>query len=158
MTQSPPPSPPSPQTPSYSLQQKVFLWLLVVVTIAFGWILLPYSGAIFWGVVLAILFAPLHNRMLAATGRKANVASLLTLLTIVVIVILPVSLVTMSLVNQALGIYKQVGTGHIDVGRYFSQVVGALPQWAVSLLDRYDLSRCLPAQMRLIEEVAALRG
>lgn len=27
-----------------------------------------------------------------------------------------------------------------------------------TVLDRYDLSRCLPAQMRLIEEVAALRG
>ena len=151
MTQSTPPSslPPSPQTPSYSLPQKVFLWLLVVVTIAFGWILLPYSGAIFWGVVLAILFAPLHNRMLAATGRKANVAALLTLLTIVVIVILPVSLVTMSLVNQALGIYKQVGTGHIDVGRYFSQIVGALPQWAVSLLDRYDLLSLATLQQKL---------
>ena len=35
-----------------------FLLLLALVTIAFFWILLPYSGAVFWGVVFAIVFAP----------------------------------------------------------------------------------------------------
>ena len=43
-----------------SLQRAVFLLLLCVVTVAFWVILWPFFGAVFWGVVLAILFTPLH--------------------------------------------------------------------------------------------------
>lgn len=179
MTQSTPPAPPTPPThssplppsplahplppsvsahaavtPSYSLQQKVFLWLLLLVSIGFGWIMLPYAGAIFWGVVLAILFAPLYGRLLVMTNRKPNVAALLTLLTIVVIVLVPVALVSMSLVKQAAGIYNQVGSGHLDIGRYFGQIVGALPDWARNLLDRYDLLSLATVQQKLSAEAA----
>ena len=59
MTKQPHPS----NTPA--LQDTAFLLLLVGVTLAFGWILLPFYGAVFWGVVLAILFAPLYRRLLA---------------------------------------------------------------------------------------------
>lgn len=38
-----------------ALQNKALAVLLALVTIAFVWILLPYYGAIFWAVVLAIL-------------------------------------------------------------------------------------------------------
>jgi predicted PurR-regulated permease PerM len=54
----------------YTLQQKVFLLLLTIVTIGFFWILMPYSGAVFWGIVLAILFIPLYRRLLRATNRN----------------------------------------------------------------------------------------
>ena len=85
----------------FSFQQKIFLALLAIVTIGFGWILAPYGGAIFWGVVLAILFAPIYRWLLQRTRNKANLASILTLLLIVVIVILPLTLVSVSIVNQA---------------------------------------------------------
>ena len=42
-------------------QNKVFLLLLALVTVAFDAILWQFHGAIFWGVVLAVLFAPLHQ-------------------------------------------------------------------------------------------------
>ena len=86
---------------NHTLQQKIFLLLLALVTIAFGWILLPFSGAVFWGVVLAILFAPLYRRLLRATRQRPNRAALVTLLSIVVMVILPLSLIGASLVEQA---------------------------------------------------------
>ena len=37
-----------------TLQNKVFLLLLALVTIAFGAILWQFHGAVFWGVILAI--------------------------------------------------------------------------------------------------------
>ncbi|HAQ88051.1 MAG TPA: AI-2E family transporter, partial [Pseudomonas sp.] len=46
-----------------TLEQKVFLALLLIVSIAFGWILLPFYGAVFWAVILAIIFAPLQRRL-----------------------------------------------------------------------------------------------
>ena len=133
----------------YTLQQKVFLLVLTLATIGFGWIMLPYFGAVFWGVVLAILFMPLYCRLLKATNNKRTLASLLTLLIIVVMVILPVSLITASLVQQAVSVYNMIGTGHIDFGMYFRQILGALPQWLVSLLDRYDLTSLATLQQKL---------
>jgi predicted PurR-regulated permease PerM len=133
----------------YTLQQKVFLLVLTLATIGFGWIMLPYFGAVFWGVVLAILFMPLYCRLLKATNNKRTAASLLTLLIIVVMVILPVSLITASLVQQAVGVYNMAGSGHIDFGMYFRQILGALPQWMVSLLDRYDLTSLATLQQKL---------
>jgi predicted PurR-regulated permease PerM len=150
--------------PRYSLQQTSFLLLLTLVTIGFGWILLPYFGAVFWGAVLAILFAPLYGRLLKATGRKPTVAALLTLLAIVVMVILPVSLIVSALVQQAVGVYGQISSGHMDFGLYFRQIIGALPQWLVSLLDRYDLTTLATLQQKLsaaaaeFSQVAARRA
>jgi predicted PurR-regulated permease PerM len=132
-----------------TLQQKVFLCLLTLVTIGFGWIMLPYFGAIFWGVVLGILFAPLNGRLLKATGRKPNAAALLTLLIIVVMVILPVSLIAASLAQQAVEVVDLIRSGHIDFGVYFRSIIGALPQWMVNLLDRYDLNSLAMLQQKL---------
>jgi predicted PurR-regulated permease PerM len=140
-----PPSPP----PQYSLQQKTFLALLVLVTVGFVWILLPYFGAVFWGVVLAILFSSLYNRLLVATKGKPTVAALLTLLTIVVIVILPVSLIGASLIQQAVGVYDMISSGHMDFGLYFRQIIGALPQWMVGLLERFDLTSMATLQQKM---------
>ena len=39
----------------YSLEHKTFLLILIVVTLAFGLILLPFYGAIFWAVILALM-------------------------------------------------------------------------------------------------------
>jgi predicted PurR-regulated permease PerM len=139
----------NPSPPQYSLQQKTFLALLVVVTIAFVWILLPYFGAVFWGVVLAILFSSLYNRLLVATKGKPTVAALLTLLAIVVIVILPVSLIGASLIQQAVGVYDMISSGHMDFGLYFRQIIGALPQWMVGLLERFDLTSLATLQQKM---------
>ena len=35
-----------------SLEKKTFILLLILVTIAFIWILLPFYGAVFWAVAL----------------------------------------------------------------------------------------------------------
>lgn len=139
----------NPPVSQYTLQQKVFLLLLTIVTIGFGWILMPYAGAVFWGMVLAILFIPVHRRLLRATSQKPNLSALLTLLAIVVMVIIPVGLITASLVQQAAGLYEMVKSGHVDFGRYFSQVIHALPSWMVSLLERFDLTDMASLQQKL---------
>jgi predicted PurR-regulated permease PerM len=144
----------NPPASQYTLQQKVFLALLTVVTIGFFWILMPYAGAVFWGIVLAILFAPLYRRLLRATNQKPTVSALLTLLLIVIIVIIPVALISASLVQQAVGVYDMVKTGHIDFGRYFTQIISALPDWVVGLLERFDLTSMASLQAKLSNTAA----
>ena len=53
------------------LEDKTFLVLIVAVTLAFAWILWPFYGSVFWGTVLAILFAPPYRRLLTSMGRGA---------------------------------------------------------------------------------------
>ena len=138
----------------YTLEQKFFLFLLAVVTLAFGWILLPYSGAVFWGIVLAILFSGLYRRLLRATKGKPTLAALITLASIVVMVILPLSLVAVSLVNQASTVYAMISSGNIDFGMYFQRLMLALPQWVITLLERFGLADLASLQGKLQEGAA----
>ena len=57
-----------------SLQHKAFLLLLALVTVAFFWLLLPFYGAVFWAVILAIIFQPLQ-RALSDPPRRPRATS-----------------------------------------------------------------------------------
>jgi len=132
-----------------TLQQKVFLLLLTLITLGFLWILFPYSGAVFWGLVLAILFEPMYRWLLVKTKHKPTLAALITLLSIVVMVIIPVGLIAASLAKQAMGVYTLIGSGHIDFGMYFRQIMSALPQWVISLLERFEITSLASLQVKL---------
>jgi predicted PurR-regulated permease PerM len=131
------------------LQQKTFLALLIAVSIAFGWVLLPFYGAVFWGTVLAILFSPLYRRLLARMPRRPNMAAIATLLLVLFIVILPLAFITTALVQEGTQVYARIRSGQLDAGALFQQVVGALPPWLVNQLDRYDLLDLGSLQQRL---------
>ena len=49
-------------------------------SLLFGWILWPFSGAILWAIVFAVVFAPLQRRLVRTLGGRVNTAALLTLL------------------------------------------------------------------------------
>ena len=142
MNSQPPVAPPS-------LEQKAFILLLVVVTLAFGWILLPFYGAVFWGAVLAIVFAPLHRKLLAKTGRRPTLAALLTLLVILVLVFLPLSLITASLVQEGTALYERMKQGDFSFSNHVSQIYAALPDWLRQLLGRFELDNLSVLQQRL---------
>ena len=131
------------------LQQKTFLILLILVTIAFGWILLPFYGAVFWGAVLAILFAPFYRKLLTRMNQHSNWAALTTLTICLVLVILPLTLITMAMLQEGVLIYEKIRSGQINFGTYFQQIVAALPQWLTRLLDRMDLLNINSIQERL---------
>ena len=126
-------------TPAH-LQSKAFLLLLILVTIAFGAILWQFHGAVFWGVILAILFAPLHRKLLRRMPRRTNLAALSTLGLCLVIVILPMTAITISLIQEATVVYERMRSGQLNFGVYLQQVVAALPAWAVNLLERLNLT------------------
>jgi predicted PurR-regulated permease PerM len=134
---------------SHPIQHKTFLLLLVAVTIAFGAILWQFHGAIFWGIVLAILFAPLHRKILRRMPGRENLAALCTLGLCMVIVILPMTLISVSLVQEANAIYERMRSGQINFGAYIQQVVAALPSWAINLLERLNLTTFSQLQQKL---------
>jgi predicted PurR-regulated permease PerM len=130
-------------------QDKPFLLLIVVVSLLFAWILWPFSGAILWGIVIAVIFAPVQRRLAGSLAGRRTVAALATLMIIVVIVILPLTLIAVSLVDEAAGMVKRVQSGELSVRRYFQQIYAALPSWAAGLADRFGLTDLSGVQERL---------
>ncbi|MPS26769.1 AI-2E family transporter [Pigmentiphaga sp.] len=139
-----------------SLQYRTFLLLLVLVTLAFGWLLWPFFGAVFWGAILAIIFFPLQRRLVTAFGGRNNLAALATLAVCVLIVIIPVSLIAGTIVSQGAGFYEQIKAGDIDFRGYLDQAMAALPPTARSLLEKFGMVDVNSIQSKLAE--VATRG
>jgi predicted PurR-regulated permease PerM len=122
------------------MQLKAFYLLLAAVSIAFFWVLTPFFSAIFWGVILAILFAPLNNLLLKRMPGRANLSALITLMVCIVIVVLPLSMVSVSLLNEGAIVFQQIRSGQINFATYFDQAMRALPSPATNLLHRFNLN------------------
>lgn len=132
--------------------QRGFLLVLVIgTTIAFAWLIGPFVGAILWGVIAAILFAPLNSRLLRNMPKHRNVAALITLLTIVIVVIVPALLLGAALLGQAATVYARIQSGDIDLGRSFFEAERHLPvvvqRWLADLgLNDFDAVRAKISQ------------
>jgi len=119
-----------------TLERKVFLGLLLFVTLAFGWILLPFYGAVFWAAILAIIFAPLQKRLANHFGERRNLAALLTLTVCLLVAVLPVILIAAMLVQEGATLYQQIESGDLDVRALLNQFRELLPAVAQQQLDR----------------------
>lgn len=139
-----------------NLYFRTFLLLLATVTVAFIWVLLPFYGAIFWGAILAILFTPLHKRLLANMRGRPNLAALTTLLIIILIVILPTILITGALLQEGAAVYKRISSGEFNVGAYFEQVVSVMPPWVHDTLNRFGVGDIFSLREKL--SAGALQG
>ncbi|WP_028603139.1 AI-2E family transporter [Ottowia thiooxydans] len=123
-----------------ALQRIVFLLLLALITIAFGWVLMPFFGAVFWAMTLALMFDPIYQRLCVKLRGRSNTAALITLMACLVIVILPMALITSTLITEVTGVTQRIKAGEINFRSYFQQILSALPNWLLDWLDRFGLS------------------
>jgi len=131
------------------LESRALMFLLVVVSVALGWILLPFYGTILWGAIISLLFSPLYRWLLPRLKQRRTSAALLTLLAVLIIVVLPFALVTASLAREVTVIYERLQSGDLNPALYFRELFAALPSWVGSLLDRVGLSDFDVLQARL---------
>ncbi|MED7670025.1 AI-2E family transporter [Pseudomonas moraviensis subsp. stanleyae] len=139
-----------------SLQFKSLTVLLVLVTVAFIWILLPFYGAVFWAVILGILFAPVQRRVQLQFGWPRNVTSLCTLSLCLVIAILPVIIVSILLVQEGATVYKNIESGELDIAAYLAQFKHSLPPYFQNLLDRFGVGELDSLREKIVK--AAMQG
>ena len=128
-----------PNAPNPILASKALLALLFAVTLAFAWILWPFAGTLLWGVIIALLFAPVNRRLLVRWPGHRNLAALFTLLLVLVIVILPFLAVTASLARESTIVYARLQSGALNPEQFFQRVFAALPGWVTTQLDRLGL-------------------
>src|SRR5512134_989843 len=117
-----------------------FVVLVIVISLAFGWILSPFFEAILWAVILAVLFAPLQRRLRALLGERQTLAALINLLVIVMMVILPVAFIATSFLREMQIAYAMFVAGELELSAYLERMQGILPSWASSYLQSFGLT------------------
>ncbi|WP_204734555.1 AI-2E family transporter [Hydrogenophaga laconesensis] len=130
--------------------------LLVAVTAAFIWILLPFYGTVLWGAIIALLFAPMNRWLLPRMRQRRNLAALTTMLAALVIVVLPAVLVASSLAREASQLYARIDSGELKPALLLRRMFEALPDWLTDLLARFGLGNIDLIQRKLTQ--AATQG
>lgn len=135
------------------LESATFLALVLLTTVALIWIVSPLLAPVFWAAVFAVLFQPLHDRLLrTCRGRRAPAAALATLI-VVLFVLLPFALVLAALAQQGLLLYQGIASGEINVQAPIDMAERSVPA-VTNLLERYGFD---VAQLRVsVQEVAAV--
>lgn len=137
-----------------ALQDKMFISLLVAVSLAFAWILLPFYSAILWAVILAMVFSPVQRWFNGHLPGQANLNAFLTLLCIVGIVLIPVALTGASIVSEATSLYENIQSGDVNLGAFLQRFLDALPSWATDFLARFGVTDVADIQSRVIALLA----
>jgi len=117
-----------------------FAVLVILITLAFAYLLAPYFGAVLWGVVAAIMFQPLTAKLAVRLGGRRNLATSIILFALIAIFIVPTIWLGFSLVQEATTLYGKITSGQIDVGKILHDLRAALPRSVRGMIDRYDIT------------------
>lgn len=135
--------------PKTTIQGFSSLAVVVVVTAAFVWLLLPYYGAILWAVILAILFNPLQSRLERRLGVHRNLAAAASVAACICIVVIPASMILASLAQEAASLYDSVSRREFDLGAILARIQSRLPSFIVDALSALNLGDITEIQARL---------
>ena len=120
-----------------------FVSTMVLVTLAFMWLLLPYYGALLWAIILASLFYPLHRRLLRYSGGRQNLAAALSLAACICLAVIPGAILLASLVREASSLYARIGTPGFHLASGLQHFSDLLPDFVIdglAFLGMDDLS------------------
>jgi predicted PurR-regulated permease PerM len=141
------------------MEHKSFLILVALVTVAFFWVLLPFYGAVFWAVILAIVFHPLERALENRFGPRSNVAALLCVLVCIVIAVIPVAVILASMLSEGAKLLQRIQGGEFDTSTLILDLQAQLPGWARDFLDRSgigDLEAIRDRAVRVIQQLGQI--
>jgi predicted PurR-regulated permease PerM len=145
------PAVPVAQTGSTPTHMRALLLLLVAVSVAMLWIVLPVYGSVLWGTILALLFTPAYRRLLPALHHHRTLAALVTVLVVLVVVVVPAVLIGVAVAREAAAFYEQLQAGSMNPTQYFRGVFETLPPGITAWLDRFGLFNFNTVQQRMSE-------
>jgi predicted PurR-regulated permease PerM len=136
------------------LQNRAFLLLLGIVTLAFIWVVLPFYDAIVWAVVLAILFRPLQRWLEARLSRRKSLAAALSLLAILLLAILPVIFLLGAIVAEGARLVQRIEAAQFSAPAALAQVIDWLPAWAQDAIATAGITDLESLRARLAEAIS----
>ncbi len=122
-----------------SIYFNTFIIILIAVSLAFFKLLVPFYGAIFWAIVLAVLFRPLQLWILQRMPGRNTIVSIITLIICLLIAIIPLILIFISLINESVMLYQRIESGQFNIGEYAGQIANALPESVRGFLAQFEI-------------------
>lgn len=119
---------------------RVFIVFLIVISLAFAWVVTPFFGAILWAIVVTIVFAPVNRFILRKVGGRPNFAAIISLTLVVALVIIPAAFIIYSLINEVSGLVASIQSREIDLAKMGIAVQKGLPLWAKEALERFGFT------------------
>ncbi|OHA89559.1 MAG: hypothetical protein A2741_00580 [Candidatus Zambryskibacteria bacterium RIFCSPHIGHO2_01_FULL_43_27] len=90
-----------------NIQTWFFFVFIIAVIVLNIFIFLPYLSILFLALVFAIIFGPMHERILAWSGGKNTLSSLLSVLVVLLVIVGPLSFFGTLLFQEASDLYVQ---------------------------------------------------
>ncbi len=84
-----------------------FFTALILVTMAFLYIIKPFFYPIFWATIIAGIFYPIFKKINSKL-KYPNISSLVTIFMVFVIIILPVALLSSLILKESLNVYESI--------------------------------------------------
>jgi predicted PurR-regulated permease PerM len=115
-----------------TVQRSFFAVLLILVTLAFVWLIRGFLQPIFWAVALGIVVYPLHSRIEERFTRR-SIAAATSMLLVVLVVILPLAGIVTAVGTEATALVQRLNEGGFELTRVYAAVEQRLPQLAALL-------------------------
>ncbi len=122
----------------HTLESRAFLFLVLLTTGAFLWVVRAFLMTVFWAVVLAVIFRPVFLRWLRLVRGRPSVAAFLTTLTVCLVILIPFGLLAAAVAREALGLYQQIASGEVDLRTPIAFIERSIPALA-TILDSYGV-------------------
>ncbi len=110
-----------------TIDRTFFVALLVVVTIAFVWLVRGFLQPVFWAVALGIVVFPVHGRIEQRLGGRKSLAAAASMLLVLVVVILPLAGVIAAVTTEAAGLYARLADGDVVPSAVYAFVEENVP-------------------------------
>ena len=110
------------------IEIRSFILALAAVSVAFTYLMLPFFAVILWACIIALVFYPMHAKILSRVSERENLAALITLLLCIVIAVTPALFLFSSFIKQGTAVYQQLESGQIKPSLWLEQIRTAFPQ------------------------------
>lgn len=109
------------------VENRAFIIVLGLITLAFLTILQPFWSSIFWACVMTLLFYPLQRRLCHKLNGRESIAALLTLLAGVFLVVIPVTVIAFAFVAEGAQLYELIESQQIRPAQFLERIGSAVP-------------------------------
>lgn len=94
------------------MRSALFFSLLIILFLAFIYVIQPFFFSIFWAAIIAILFYPMHKKI----NHYINVPSLSSIISVILVVVLiflPLTLLSFLIIQQSVILYTSFSTENV---------------------------------------------
>jgi len=94
----------------------LFFFLLILVTLVFGYLLQPFFYPIFWAAVIASIFYPLYEKLYTKIKMK-GLSSIIMLFLVFLIIFLPLTMISSLLIKESIDVYSSIDSNKSEIAQ-----------------------------------------